>query len=59
MVCKTKIAEKQNYATYPHCESVAHISHLQEWLKLNNMCPNCRKSVDIDEIIIVNSKKKK
>lgn len=58
MVCKTSISKNENYAACPHCDHNAHINHLKEWLKVNNLCPVCKQLLSPEEIIIVNVKKK-
>lgn len=58
MICKTGISKNENYAACPHCDHNAHINHLKEWLKVNSLCPVCKQLLTVDEMIIVNVKKK-
>ncbi|HUT82530.1 MAG TPA: hypothetical protein VMZ29_15130 [Candidatus Bathyarchaeia archaeon] len=41
-VCKRLISAKESVIRCPYCESVAHESHLREWVKTIGTCPICK-----------------
>ncbi|MCF2142461.1 MAG: tetratricopeptide repeat protein [Candidatus Heimdallarchaeota archaeon] len=48
-VCRRPIAKGQKIATCPYCHSVAHYSHLVEWVKVQGTCPICRRHLKTDD----------
>jgi len=50
IVCKLPILAEESIGKCSLCEGVAHLSHLQEWMKTQGNCPRC---LQISEIIVV------
>ncbi|MFX1449297.1 MAG: RING finger domain-containing protein [Promethearchaeota archaeon] len=42
-ICLLKIGASEEILRCPHCNSIAHKSHLLEWLKVKGVCPVCKK----------------
>ena len=48
-VCMATIEFGDDFVKCPHCNTLAHRSHLLEWIKIKGICPVCRKILkDID-----------
>jgi hypothetical protein len=47
IVCKLPIYLHEDVIECPACYSVAHRSHLLEWVKIKGYCPNCGYSLKI------------
>lgn len=43
ILCKRQIDFSDDWLKCPHCEELAHRSHLLEWVKVKGTCPNCRQ----------------
>ncbi|MHA1556799.1 MAG: ABC transporter substrate-binding protein, partial [Candidatus Heimdallarchaeota archaeon] len=52
IVCSLPIAQKSIIGKCVHCEKVAHLTHLQEWMKVKGYCPNCSMKLSERDIII-------
>ena len=44
-ICSNKILKNEIYVICPTCKAPAHSSHLNEWLKIKSVCPNCKKKL--------------
>ncbi len=42
MLCKRQIDFSEEWLKCPHCEELAHRTHLLEWIRVKGTCPNCR-----------------
>jgi len=52
MICWLKIEEGEETTSCPHCNSVAHKDHLDQWFtsKGNHNCPRCKREItDTDQ----------
>jgi hypothetical protein len=48
-ICMKPIEFGDEFVKCPHCNTLAHRSHLLEWIKIKGICPVCRKILrDID-----------
>ena len=59
-VCKLPINFGDNVGSCPHCDSKAHLAHLQEWQKTQGKCPICMQKLlakDIKQKIVKKKKK--
>ena len=45
LICKTTTREGQEITECPHCQAVFHKDHLEEWIKIKGICPNCNKNL--------------
>lgn len=52
IVCSLPIAQKSIIGKCVHCDKVAHLTHLQEWLKVKGYCPNCSMHLREADVII-------
>ncbi len=43
MLCRKNIRSGEIYVKCPHCQNIAHRSHLMEWVKVKAICPVCRQ----------------
>ncbi|MFX1476161.1 MAG: hypothetical protein ACFFCO_11880 [Promethearchaeota archaeon] len=43
MLCKRQIDFNEDWVKCPHCEELAHRTHLLEWIRVKGTCPNCRQ----------------
>lgn len=41
------------------CETKCHLSHLQEWVKVQGKCPNCLQEIPLEGITILEQEGKK
>ncbi|NHJ04066.1 MAG: hypothetical protein EAX90_04535 [Candidatus Heimdallarchaeota archaeon] len=58
-VCKLPIAFGDNIGFCVLCESKGHLDHLQEWVKAKGVCPHCLQKIPVENIIPVETEKKK
>jgi len=47
IVCKLPIGSDDAIGQCSECEGIAHLSHLQEWVKTQGKCPRCQQTTDI------------
>jgi len=52
IVCSLPITQKSIIGKCIHCEKIAHLTHLQEWMKVKGYCPNCSMHLREADIII-------
>ncbi|MHA1556192.1 MAG: hypothetical protein ACTSPM_04585, partial [Candidatus Heimdallarchaeota archaeon] len=52
IVCSLPITQKSIIGKCIHCEKVAHLAHLQEWMKVKGYCPNCSMHLREADVII-------
>lgn len=50
VVCKLPISSEDGIGKCSECEGLAHLNHLQEWVKVHGKCPTCLQKT---EVIIV------
>ncbi len=48
MLCRKNIRSGEIYVKCPHCQNIAHRSHLMEWVKVKAICPVCRQRLTTD-----------
>jgi hypothetical protein len=46
MICLNVIGHNTKVKSCPHCLSVAHIAHFDNWLQKSNHCPYCKKELN-------------
>ncbi|NHJ86853.1 MAG: hypothetical protein FK734_15430 [Asgard group archaeon] len=51
-VCKLPISKDDQTASCPKCKSIAHLSHLHEWVKTQGKCPTCLQEIKLRNIIM-------
>ncbi len=51
-VCRRNIYGYEQTVRCPNCNVLAHATHMIEWLKCMGNCPNCRKRMIEDELIV-------
>jgi hypothetical protein len=49
-VCNQYIGQEELYSKCPHCEQLAHRSHLLKWIKIRGICPYCKRKLRLEEI---------
>ncbi|MHA1126855.1 MAG: hypothetical protein ACTSO7_17315 [Candidatus Heimdallarchaeota archaeon] len=47
VVCKLPIGSDDAIGQCSKCEGIAHLSHLQEWVKTQGKCPRCQQTTEI------------
>ena len=47
IVCKLPISSDDGIGKCSQCEGLAHLSHLQEWVKVNGTCPSCLQKTEV------------
>ncbi len=47
IVCKLPISSKEIIGSCYECQGIAHLNHLQEWLKVKGTCPVCQRKISI------------
>ncbi|MBD3189671.1 MAG: hypothetical protein GF308_03460 [Candidatus Heimdallarchaeota archaeon] len=45
VICLHRLGQGATISICPHCQSIAHAKHFQEWLQKNPICPKCRRSI--------------
>jgi hypothetical protein len=50
MVCKNSLEKSDEMLFCPFCGSLAHTSHLLEWLHVKDYCPSCGRHLEEDEV---------
>ncbi|MGC9781292.1 MAG: hypothetical protein HZR80_18770 [Candidatus Heimdallarchaeota archaeon] len=50
-VCKLPVNFGQEIGRCTYCESVGHLTHLQEWVKIKGKCPTCQKKLQLEEVV--------
>ncbi|MHA1212668.1 MAG: hypothetical protein ACTSSH_09420 [Candidatus Heimdallarchaeota archaeon] len=58
-VCKLPIAFGDDVGKCSLCEAKGHLTHLQEWIKVQGKCPVCMQKLSKDDIIQLPSKDSK
>jgi predicted transcriptional regulator len=51
-VCKRKIYNGSEVLACPNCNAKAHSNHIREWLKSIGSCPNCKKHLLEQDLIV-------
>ncbi|MCY3414867.1 MAG: hypothetical protein INQ03_24670 [Candidatus Heimdallarchaeota archaeon] len=54
MICFGQLISSRKGFTCPSCQAVAHIFHIDEWVKIKGYCPNCRTNLSFDNGKIIN-----
>lgn len=49
-ICRQPCAPTDRVASCSRCGSLFHLSHLQEWLKGHNTCPNCSRQIEVSPL---------
>ncbi len=47
IVCKLPISSNEFIGACKECQGVAHLNHLQEWVKVKGTCPVCQRKISI------------
>ncbi len=51
IVCHTTVEIGEMYLNCPHCQKLAHRSHLLEWLKVKGVCPFCQRRLRKSDVV--------
>lgn len=51
MICKLPFKKGETVAKCPMCQSLFHLEHIKEWLRLKGKCPVCLQSLKIQGVI--------
>ena len=57
-VCKRSIFRNDEIVKCPKCDILAHRTHMIEWLKSIGNCPNCKKHILVENLIVEEEKEK-
>ncbi len=50
IVCKLPISTNEGVGMCTNCEGLAHLNHLQEWVKVKGTCPSCLQPTNVEVI---------
>jgi len=58
-ICKQPISFGEEAGKCSFCESMGHLDHFQEWIKVSGKCPTCRRKLPIEGIVPLSAEIKK